>query len=780
MGQYNVVSGTTGSWVATDPLFIIGNGTGTGANSSNAMTVLKNGNVGIGTAEPGATLEVAGQVKITGGTPGANKVLTSNVDGLATWQTPSSGGITQEVDTLDTVLARGFTTTRSATFDSDGNETVTIGGNLTVSGAGNSSFAGKVGIGTTNPLAKLSVYDGAILATGASAGTPVSGAGIRMMWIPARGAFRAGNVDGSQWDDANIGNLSTAMGNTAKASGIASTAMGFYTIASGQNSFAIGNYTAASEESSTAMGRETTASGQYSTAMGRQTKASGTDSTAMGYSAQASGGQSAAIGYSTIASGTSSIAMGKETTASGGYSTAMGVNTIASGDASTAMGETTTAKPYASLAIGRYNIVSGTPGSWVATDPLFIIGNGANAGSPSNAMTVLKNGNVGIGTVSPGAMLEVAGQVKITGGAPGSGKVLTSDTNGLATWQTAAGGGITQEADTLNSVLARNGISTRDATVGKLTVSGDAYGIIINNPNPVQYNSTSVDIKSQGTSKLKLTYAGNADPLNSGLVIADPIRFTIYQGGTARFSILPDSGNISMATGSEKVGIGTATPGEKLTVVGTIETNGLKMTTGASNGYVLTSDTNGIGTWKAAAAGGITQEADTLDSVLARYGISTRDATVGKLTVSGTATSEFAGPVILAKTSGNVGIGTTEAQATLDVNGTAKISRVLTEAKTSLTTADFGKTITAASAQTITLPDIGAGDIGAIFTIVKLGAGTVTIDAVGSDVIADSPAGGRIYNSAAGETYANITIQVAAADKWVVVGGHGTWTTSAD
>ena len=51
-------------------------------------------------------------------------------------------------------------------------------------------------------------------------------------------------------------------------------------------------------------------------------------------------------------------------------------------------------------------------------------------------MRISSNGNVGIGTMSPGAKLEVAGQVKITGGAPGAGKVLTSDGAGLATWET--------------------------------------------------------------------------------------------------------------------------------------------------------------------------------------------------------------------------------------------------------------------------------------------------------------------------------------------------------
>jgi hypothetical protein len=50
------------------------------------------GLVGIGTIFPGATLDVNGQVKISGGSPGAGKVLTSDATGLATWETPASAG----------------------------------------------------------------------------------------------------------------------------------------------------------------------------------------------------------------------------------------------------------------------------------------------------------------------------------------------------------------------------------------------------------------------------------------------------------------------------------------------------------------------------------------------------------------------------------------------------------------------------------------------------------------------------------------------------------------
>jgi hypothetical protein len=56
------------------------------------------------------------------------------------------------------------------------------------------------------------------------------------------------------------------------------------------------------------------------------------------------------------------------------------------------------------------------------------------SGNEAIRLTVEKNGNLGIGTTTPGAKLEVSGQVKITGGIPGAGKLLTSDANGLASW----------------------------------------------------------------------------------------------------------------------------------------------------------------------------------------------------------------------------------------------------------------------------------------------------------------------------------------------------------
>ncbi|HMB93588.1 MAG TPA: tail fiber domain-containing protein, partial [Rhodothermales bacterium] len=203
------------------------------------------------------------------------------------------------------------------------------------------------------------------------------------------------------------GDYATAMGIGTTASGLVSTAMGFGTTANAEASIAMGAETTASGDYATAMGEGTTAEGQNATAMGAETTASGNYATAMGRSTTADGPNSTAMGYSTTASGDYATAMGYNTTADGENATAMGKGTTASGENASAMGRSSTAQAYSSFVIGRYNVVSGTPDAWASTEPLFVAGNGQNAGNPSNALTLLKNGRLGLGTASPGDALEV-------------------------------------------------------------------------------------------------------------------------------------------------------------------------------------------------------------------------------------------------------------------------------------------------------------------------------------------------------------------------------------
>jgi len=141
---------------------------------------------------------------------------------------------------------------------------------------------GNVGIGTTSPVAKFHVDNGAVLFNGTTGSTPVSGAGIRLMWIPNKGAFRAGYVSGDQWDDVAIGRYSVAMGIATTASGDFSTAIGDGTTASGEVSTAMGEATIARGTTSIAMGLYTTANGDYSTAMGQKIVVNGIGSLGIG------------------------------------------------------------------------------------------------------------------------------------------------------------------------------------------------------------------------------------------------------------------------------------------------------------------------------------------------------------------------------------------------------------------------------------------------------------------------------------------------------------------
>ncbi len=373
-------------------------------------------NVGVGTNNPDASaaLEISDSSKgllVPRMTLAQKAAIVSPAQGLLVYQTDST---------------KGFWYYDMGQWNkiSTGNNTSTTDPGVWSSATGAIYYNdGKVGVGTSSPSARFHVADSNVIFSGPSSvpattsfNPPVSGAGTRLMWYPEKAAFRTGYVAGNNWNKDSIGRYSFASGNNSKAKGE-------YTFTSGFQTAAIG-------DGSTALGYQSQANGLYALSAGSTTNANGLAAFTSGIGSTASGIASMSIGLTTIASGNYSMSFGNNTTASGQNATSMGASTIASGlnavsagngasatgSNTFSMGLGTVASSFSSVAFGRYNdnISSSNQTAWADADPLFMIGNGTTNVARSNALMVLKNGNIGVGTSAPTQKLHVNGSVLAT------------------------------------------------------------------------------------------------------------------------------------------------------------------------------------------------------------------------------------------------------------------------------------------------------------------------------------------------------------------------------
>ncbi len=271
----------------------------------------------------------------------------------------------------------------------------------------------RLGINVEDPGALVHVNEGTVLFDGSPASTlvshnigetPAQGPGTRLMWIPTKGAFRAGKVTGDEWDDQFIGNYSfaanqstkasgdysTAFGNGSQATGDYSIAGGLNSIASGNKSFAFGNGSQATADYSFAFGDQSIAA-YGSAAFGVQCEATGETSFATGSVSKATGDYSIAMGLSS-AFGWSSIAIGYETGAMGDNSVAIGGASSAGSDWSMALnGGQVTEAADGGIAIGGlvvyapYGVAMGM-GSYSSGYGSMALGDATSSGTFSYAL----------------------------------------------------------------------------------------------------------------------------------------------------------------------------------------------------------------------------------------------------------------------------------------------------------------------------------------------------------------------------------------------------------
>jgi hypothetical protein len=161
--------------------------------------------------------------------------------------------------------------------------------------------------------------------------------------------------------------------------------------------------------------------GQYSAAFGLDNQASGDYSFSSGVNNLAAGFYGVALGSENITRYTAAVAIGSNNDVRNLYGTALGNELVV--------------RALNGLAVGVRNDTSDVqlpPGSANVTDRIFQVGNGTFT-ERRNALTILANGNTGVGVLSPTDRLEVGGRLRLHASAVSAGLFLNNAANTTTT-----------------------------------------------------------------------------------------------------------------------------------------------------------------------------------------------------------------------------------------------------------------------------------------------------------------------------------------------------------
>ncbi|HNW90132.1 MAG TPA: hypothetical protein PKN48_10750 [Bacteroidales bacterium] len=370
-------------------------------------------------------------------------------------------------------------------------------------------------------------------------------------------------------------------------------------------------------------------------------------------------------------------------------------------------------------------------------------------------------GYVGIGTSVPAAKLDIIGNIKITDGTQGANKVLTSDANGLATWQTASVAGWSLLGNS-GTTAGTNFIGTTDA-IDFVIKTNNSEKIRVASGGNVGIGTSSPTAKLELSGGLKVTGGMNTDKIisltggnNSGTGLGGDVNITGGPGYNMR------GGNINITAGYTSSWSGAGTSTDVFIKGGIME---------STSSYASIQ----VGGGKAAVGG--TQETAGGDLTLSGGNANLGNRNGGKIilipgTASGTGTP------------GNVGIGTTSPGQKLDVQGgnVNTSGSLMTGGTARLDAAgnliNIGN-ITAAGASTYTT---GAGSLLALQGgnsttgmggAITLTAGTSTTNTAGANVSLYGGPGG--YNGTGGSVTMNGGTggQSGGSGAYITVNGGG-------
>lgn len=287
----------------------------------------------------------AAQLKFPNADGSAGQVLTTDGAGVTSWQSagaPSGfANASAYFNGSGSLVSNPDSQFSASTFSRS--DVYNLGGTVTITGEGSYVHALMTSGSSANATGRGSMIQGEI----GNGGSSMTASGV--------GSIAAGGVFGGSQINANDG----------------SWAHGY---ASNSGVISAGN-----------TGNEASGRAENSS----QISANGNGSKAMGY----------AIAGFNIQTGTDGafaggVAGSGAISANGQASISYGDDIVTSSDFGTSLGLGQVNSSYASLVMGRYASDTGSPASWVSTEPAFVIGNGTSSGSRSNALQVDKDGKV--------------------------------------------------------------------------------------------------------------------------------------------------------------------------------------------------------------------------------------------------------------------------------------------------------------------------------------------------------------------------------------------------
>ncbi len=390
------------------------------ANSSTALPL-------IGGDFSASRVDINGSIKITGGNPGNGKILTSDANGLASWENApvsASGSIDthSDVDVSTNAPANG----QVLSWD---------GSNWVPADDANTTYSAGTGLDLTGTT--FSLNSGIDNLTDVDVSTTAPTNGQVLSW------------DGTNWVPADDANTTYSAGTGLDLTGTT------FSLNSGIDNLTDVDVTTTTPTNGQVLSWDGTNWVPADASGGAQKVDDLTDgkndnsSLFVGVNAGVND-DGTANRNSGFGNGALSLTgSGSDNTAAGAYA----MNGNDTGNANVAVG----ARALYNNATGNNNTVVGTDaGNNTTGSGNVFIGYQAGYNETGSGKLYIANSSTAtplIGGDFAAARVDINGTIKITGGSPGAGKVLTSDASGNATWEFPASGGA-QEINDLNDGIS--------------------------------------------------------------------------------------------------------------------------------------------------------------------------------------------------------------------------------------------------------------------------------------------------------------------------------------